>query len=234
MPSPFYEIQFPSIISVGAEVANRSKTQIYTAGGGSERRNKRWSQQLREWNAARGIRNQADLEEVRAFHICMDGRHAGFRFQDFSDYIALNQRVDTSSGAAEFQLQKAYPAGNIIKQRKITKPVRGTLRLTLNGHDVQFVSPGEDGFDAPLYGEGTYGDTESDEPQPTAPSDCCDWTTGIVTVPDWSSLTSDDILLASFEFDCPVRFGSDEIKVRTRPRGLSWEWGEIMIKEIRV
>jgi hypothetical protein len=232
MSAPFNEVQFPVHIAVGAEAILRSKTQIFTAGGGAERRNKRWARQLREWNAARGINSTEDLEEVRAFHICMDGRHAGFRFKDFSDYTALNQRIDTSAGAATFQLRKAYTAGQITKQRVITKPVEGTLVLNLNGRTVAYLSPGQTGFDAPLFGEEEFGGG-SGASLAYAPANCCDWTTGLVSVPAWSALTSSDVLLASFEFDCPARFGSDEFKVRTRPRGNSWEYGEIIVKETK-
>lgn len=232
MSDLFYEARFPEHISAGAVARIRSKTAIHTSGGGQERRWKRWSQQLREWDAARGIKDAADLELVRAFHIVMDGRHAGFRFKDFSDYLAINQRVDTSAGAASFQLKKAYVAAGVTRYRNLTKPVENTLIMTLNGQEVQYVTSGS-GFDAPLWGEDTYGETEHTAAQPVAPIGCCDWTTGIVTVPAWSSLTSADVLTFTVEFDCKARFASDDIEVRSRPRGKSWEWGQIMIKETR-
>lgn len=226
----FYEISFPDVIASGAEMTMRSRTSVTTAGGGGERRNKRWSRPLRFWNAARGIRTTEDLEAVRDFHIVVGGRHAGFRFRDFTDYRAVGQLLDTSAGGATAQLRKGYTAGGVTRWRTITKPGIGAVDLYLNGRSVQFLSPGSSGFDAPLWGEMTFGDEEQSASIPTA---SIDYTTGIITFTNPSVLLPSDILTSTFEFDVPARFDSDDFRVRAVARGNSWEYSDFLIKELR-
>lgn len=226
MAAPFYEVQFPTDVGQGASVIVRSKTAVVTRGGGGENRNKRWSAPLRLWDAARGIRYTSDLERVRAFHIVMDGRHAGFRFKDFSDYSAVGQPVDTSAGGPTFQLRKGYTAGDVTKWRTITKPVKGTTRLTLNGEEAAVV---EDGAEyAPVFGETTFGFNPE-----TAPGFELDTTTGLLTPSGDLVVTAEDELLAWCEFDVPSRFGSDDFEVKAFRKGNIWEYSNLPVKELR-
>ncbi|HWT00194.1 MAG TPA: DUF2460 domain-containing protein [Pyrinomonadaceae bacterium] len=235
MSQPFYEIRFPLKVSRGAEVRRRSRTEIRTGRNGFQRRGKRWANQLREWDAARGIQSPEDLRLVMEFQDCMDGAHAAFRFQDFSDYEAADEQLDTSAGGSVFQLRKASRVlddeGNVVvtKWRQIIKPVVGTLTLALNGLSVQLVSVSS-GFNAPLFGEALFGEGESyDTPLAT-----CDYTTGLVTLLNPAGLTEEDELLASFQFDVPACFGSDEISARFDVENDMWEWGSILIQEVRL
>lgn len=229
MADLFHEIQFPTLVSEGAEALVRSKTKIFTTGGGRARRNKRWSRQLRVWDVARGIRTSTDLEQVRAFHIVMDGRHAGFRFKDFSDYAAANQLVDTGTGGDSFQLRRGYTAGELTKWRDITKPVKGTCRLTLNGEFVVVLEDGQqiDEWIA-LFGESEFGLDPAAANRLTL-----DTTTGLLTPVIPSELSGSDVLLATFEFDVPAHFGSDEFKVRARARGKIWDYANIPVRELK-
>ncbi|MEA2174103.1 MAG: hypothetical protein QOD00_1695 [Blastocatellia bacterium] len=224
----FEEVRFPDRISYEASSTKRSRTSVVTSEGGKEKRNRRWPTQLREWDAARGIKESNDLIEVRDFHDVMDGRCTGFRFKDFTDYQAFNEHLDTSGGGPTYQLRKAARAGSLVKWRKIIKPVAGTVELTLNGQAVQLISDGASGSDIPLFGEETFGDTELI----TVPTARVDFTTGIITWLSTPHPGADDILLATFEFDVPVRFGSDEITVKPAGPG-AWSWGSIPIKEVR-
>ena len=228
MATPFYEATFPEHISRGAKMILRSRTQVTTRGGGGETRNKRWTWPLREWDAARGIRHTEDLEAVRAFHLVMGGRHVGFRFRDFSDYQALSQRVDTSAGGTLFQLRKSYSAGDYTLWRKLTKPVRGSVHLELNGVALLVLEEGvtiQQYF--VMFADQMFGQTPE-----TTPYANVDHTTGMITTP--TALTGADSLIATFDFDVPARFGSDELEVRAHSRGRNWEWGAIPIKEIRL
>jgi hypothetical protein len=229
MSAPFYEISFPHRICRGSEVTIRHKTGVITAGGGQERRNKKWSGPLRWADVTRGIRNNEDLEEVRAFNLVVGGMHAGFRFKDFSDFKVVGQQLDTSAGGSVFQLRNGYRAGDVTTWRKITKPVKGTARLTLNGAPLIVLEDGQglEGY-LPLYGELLYG--ESPE---AAPRVRLDTTTGLVTVEQPAELTGADSLVAWCEFDMPARFASDDFKVRAHSRGKNWEYPTIMVKELR-
>jgi hypothetical protein len=227
MASPFFEIRFPVRVARGASVKVRSKTQVSTTGGGQERRGRRWSNPLREWDAARGIRGEADLEEVRAFQIVMGGRHAGFRFHDFSDYKAVRQLIDTS-GDGPFQLRKGYTAGSVTKWRPLTKPVPRTTWLELNGEIAVCLDDGMTIEEwSALWGEVPFGFNPD-----TAPRFSLDTTTGLLT-PVGFTVTGADVLIASLEFDVPARFGSDEFEVRAHSRGKNWEYMGLPVRELR-
>jgi hypothetical protein len=224
----FEEVRFPDKISYEASGTMRFRTSVVTSEGGQERRNRRWPTQLREWDAARGIKDTADLKMLREFHDVMDGRFTGFRFKDFTNYQAIDEPLDTSAGGPTYQLRMASRADGLVKYRKITKPVAGTVELNLNGQSVQFLSDGASGSDLPLFGEETFGDSEL----VSVPTATVDFTTGLITWLSSSHPGSFDILLATFEFDVPVRFGSDAITVKPAGPG-SWSWGSIPIKELR-
>lgn len=229
MAAPFHEVRFPESVSSGAQAVVRSKTAVFTTGGGRERRSRRWSNQLRVWDVTRGIKYTSDLEVVRAFHIVMDGSHAGFRFKDFSDHTATDQLVDTSGGGSTFQLRRGYTAGDVTKWRKITKPVPGTTVLTLNGEIVVVLEDGQSIEEwSPLFGEVEFGFNPE-----TAPRFALDTTTGLLTSVIPGTLSGADTLYASYEFDVPARFGSDEFKVRAKARGKIWEYEPILIRELR-
>lgn len=229
MSGVFFEICFPSVISRGASAVVRSRTSVFTTGGGQERRMKRWAGPLRNWDAARGIRNTSDLEVVRAFHIVMGGRHAGFRFKDFSDYRATDEMIDTSVVGSTFQLRRGYVAGDVTQWRKITKPVKGTTRLFLNGDPAIVLEDGQSIDDyLPLFGEQLFGVNIE-----TTYRFTLDTTTGALTSILPAMLSGADSLRASFEFDVPARFGSDDFEVRAHSRGRNWEYSNLPVKELR-
>jgi hypothetical protein len=230
MAAPFYEIAFPHRICRGSEVTVRHKTGVITTGGGQERRSRKWSQALRWVDVTRGIRTTSDLEAVRAFNLVVGGKHAGFRFKDFSDYSAAGQLIDTSEGGSTFQLRKGYVAGDLTKWRKITKPVAGTTRLTLNGETCVVLEDGQSiGEWMPMFGETEFGFNPE-----TAPRFALDTTTGLLTAVLPGELAEEDVLVADyFEFDIPARFASDDFKVRAHSKGTVWEYPNIFVKELR-
>lgn len=229
MSQQFFEIRFPERICRGSEVTIRHKTAVFTAGGGQERRFRKWSGALRWADVTRGIRNTEDFELVRDFNLVVGGKHGGFRFKDFSDFKAEAQPIDTSAGGSSFQLRKGYSAGDVTVWRKITKPVKGTTRLTLNGEACVVLEDGQPiGEWVPLFGEAEFGFNPE-----TAPRFTLDTTTGLL-VPVLPGVLSDaDALVASFEFDLPARFASDDFKIRAHSRGKNWEYPTITVKELR-
>jgi hypothetical protein len=230
MAAVFYEISFPHRVCRGSEIEIRHKTSIFTAGGGRERRNKAWGAGPLRWaDVARGIRNTSDLELVRNFNLLVGGRHGGFRFKDFSDFAAEGQLIDTSAGGSSFQLRKGYVVDAVTRWRKITKPVKGTTRLTLNGEPCVVLEDGQSiGEWMPVFGETEFGFNPD-----TAPRFTLDTTTGVLVAVLPGVLSGADLLLAGYEFDLPARFASDSFKVRAHSRGKNWEYSNIMVKELR-
>lgn len=229
MAVAFFDFSLPHRICRGSKVTIRHKTRVVTAGGGQERRGRLWRAPLRWFDITRGIRSTSDLEEVRAFNLVVGGKHGGFRFRDFSDYVAQAQQMDTSAGGPTFQLRKGYIAGGTTVWRKLTKPVKGTTKLTLSGEPCVVLEDGQTiGEWLPLFGETEFGFNPE-----TAPRFTLDTTTGLLTPVIPGALGEGDVLVASFEFDVPVRFVSDDFEITAHSRGKNWEYPNIILKELR-
>ncbi len=142
MPA-FHEVRFPTAISYGAVGGPAFRTTIFTRQSGFEDRNVEWSYARAEYDVAMAIKTQAELDEVRAFFFARRGRAYGFRFKDWSDYksctaiqtpAASDQVLGTGDGSeTEFQLIKLYDDDENPYVRPITKPVQGSVSVTVNG-----------------------------------------------------------------------------------------------------
>lgn len=164
------------------------KTEVVEVADGREQRNVLRHLPLGRWQL--GQREIAEsevdkLEEVSyllKFHEDRLGAKQGFRFKDWADYRGVAQVLGVGDGIkTEFQLRKAYAAGNALTYRPIQKPVIGTVDLFVDGVNVA-VDPNHTWI--------------------------VDHETGIVSndIP----LESGAVLSANFEFDVPVWFESDE------------------------
>ena len=217
----FFEVQFPLLVARGAIAKSASRTKLITGLSGKEHASRRWTNQLREWDAARGIKDNDDFQLVRSFHVVMEGRFHQFRFRDFSDYIIREEQLDTSGGGTSFQIVKTYRADTLSKIRTIKKPASGTVDLFINNARVYLAES------AALYGDTGFGESESPV------SATIDYTTGIITT--GSALSGADTLtIRRGEFDVPARFGSDELMVKAMVGELAWEYGEIPIREVKL
>ena len=143
----FDEVQFPTNISRGARGGPRRKTQIAALASGDEERNASWLNSRRQYDVAYGVRKADDLATVVAFFEARNGMLYGFRFKDWSDYkscapaatpAATDQTLGTGNAVqATFQLRKAYTSGARTYQRSITKPVSGSVLVSLdNGNQL--------------------------------------------------------------------------------------------------
>ena len=71
----------------------------------------------------------------------------GFRWKDWSDFKSCKPSADVGFGdqivgfgdgiTTEFQLLKTYASGAAAQARAITKPVAGTVRVGLQGDELQ-------------------------------------------------------------------------------------------------
>lgn len=184
----FFETpRFPDDISLNSQVTTAYKTDIVERTAGQESRLARWQEAKRSYNAAFGVRNQAQvLALVEFFNACLGMLH-GFRFQDPTDHkscAALNTPSPTDQilvaadgSTTQYPLRKRYTSGQSV-YRPITKPVSGTVRVAINGTE-QF-----SGFTV-------------------------DTTSGIVTF----SSAPGGTVTAGFEFDVPCRFDTDALNI---------------------
>lgn len=150
MPAPFLEIQFPPAISYGVRGGPRFSTDVAQVDSGDESRNINWPLPLHEWDAAKGMQTQAQMDEVRAFFWIVYGMACGFRWKDWDDYqvTLASGRINADGlgdGLPSGQLYKRYAFGAQSRMRPIRKPT-GTPVLYQN--DAPLATPADYTLDA--------------------------------------------------------------------------------------
>ena len=182
----FHDVRFPLSIGLAAGGGPERRTEIVTLTSGREERNAVWRDSRRRWDAAPGVRSQADLARLTAFFEARLGRLHAFRFTDPFDHGSagpgatpgpLDQVLGTGDGATDrFQLHKAYGDGAGRWDRPITLP------------QIESVRAAVDGVETPV----------SVEPS--------GWVVFDAPPPDGALIT------AGFRFDVPARFDADQLE----------------------
>lgn len=130
----FYESpRFPDRVSFGAEGGPAYSTDVVRNSGGYEYRNQVWLYPLHAWVVGYDARLDANFATVRKFYRAMKGRANSFRFKDWTDFRCPDQSGSGRFAAIDsthFQMFKLYNNGSPQEQRKITKPVSGTITVT--------------------------------------------------------------------------------------------------------
>jgi uncharacterized protein (TIGR02217 family) len=139
----FHEVRFPIAISRASTGGPERRTDVVVLGSGAEERNARWADARRVYNAGWGVKSLDDLDLVVAFFEGRRGRLHGFRWRDPLDWkscapskspSALDQRIGTGDGTRKsFQLIKTYGSTFAPWQRRISKPVAGSVRIAVAG-----------------------------------------------------------------------------------------------------
>ena len=196
----FHEIRLPDNVERGARGGPAFNTTVIQLASGFEQRNGEWQFARHTFDIGYGIDDKEAYQAVQEFFLARRGRLFGFRFKDWSDYVATTQPIGTGDGVlTQFQLSKTYSDAGGTYNRPITKPVSGTVRVF------------EDGVETMDF--------------------TVDTTTGVVTMNTAPALNV--AMTATFEFDVPVRFETDEQTVQ-----LSWEdagsISAIQLVELRV
>jgi uncharacterized protein (TIGR02217 family) len=143
MASDFHEVRFPLDVSLGSRGGPVRRTDIVTLSSGREHRNSRWAGSRRRYDAGLGVRSVDALHAVVAFFEERRGRLIGFRFRDRADWRSgppsqeptpLDQRIGAGDGKAlSFPLVKTYGSSFAPYERRIAKPVGGSVRVALDG-----------------------------------------------------------------------------------------------------
>lgn len=185
------EVRFPDSVAYGAVGGPRFNTNVAVISTGSEQRNQLWVNPRHQYNIATGIKSIQHYHDVLRFFVARRGRQRGFRFKDWFDftssedptipYGSTDQQIGVGPGP--HQLIKTYSDSLYPWVRTITKPVAGTVSISI------------DGVNMPSGGANPWS---------------VDTTTGIVTftgtLPGGGS-----IIRAGFEFDVPCRFNTDSL-----------------------
>lgn len=141
----FHAVRFPLDVALGARGGPERATDVVTLASGREERNSRWAQSRRRYNAAYGVKSRADMQAVLAFFEERRGRFHSFLWRDGLDHSSngtemptpLDQAIGTGDGVAvSFALSKTYGVGFDPFVRPITKPVAGSVRVAVDGAEV--------------------------------------------------------------------------------------------------
>ena len=143
----FHEVRFPANLSFGAVGGPERHTDIVTLANGFEERNTPWAHSRRRYDAGVAMRSLEDIEVLIAFFEARRGQMFGFRWKDWSDYRSGAPKADPAFDdqiiaigddvSHDFQLLKTYRSGEFTYQRPITKPVKGTVRVGIEGEEKQ-------------------------------------------------------------------------------------------------
>lgn len=167
MSAGFHNIQFPIALSFGASGGPERRTEIVTTRSGREERNTPWANARRRYDAGISMRSLDDVARVIEFFEARHGQLYSFRWKDWSDYkscapseaiSAEDQVIAIGDGAQTvFQLIKTYASGGHAAVRDITKPVATTVRVAVDGTEID---PSQFEVDV-LTGQVTFQDAPS-------------------------------------------------------------------------
>jgi uncharacterized protein (TIGR02217 family) len=203
----FDDVRFPDRIALGAEGGPTFATIITTSTGGHEQRQANWAEARRRYNVATGLKQRADVEALLAFYIARRGQLRGFRFKDWSDYQLPRQTIGMTDGAtATFPITKVYASGGQNVQRRITRPLAGTVRCWVAGTE-RTLGPRGAQFQVNLA-------------------------TGVITLGAALRAPPDQPIEVSCEFDVPARFETDALSLTLRTHDIG-EWSSIPVVELR-
>lgn len=93
----FHEIRFPENISYGSTGGPMRRTDIVTLANGFEERLTPWADSRRMYNAGIGLRSLDALEELIAFFEARYGQLYGFRWKDWTDYKSCKPSRNVSA-----------------------------------------------------------------------------------------------------------------------------------------
>jgi uncharacterized protein (TIGR02217 family) len=135
----FHDELFPLPIGLRASGGPQFSTVVTETVSGHEHRNIQWAQARRRYDAAPGVRSEADVALLLRFFEARQGRAFAFRYRDPLDnssallgetVTAQDQKLGLGDGVrAQFPLLKHYGEA----QRRITRPVAGALLVAVNG-----------------------------------------------------------------------------------------------------
>jgi uncharacterized protein (TIGR02217 family) len=143
----FHEVRFPANLSFGSVGGPERRTEVVQLSNGFEERNTPWSQSRRRYDAGVSLRSLDDIGSLIAFFEARQGQLNGFRWKDWADYKSCtasatpafdDQLIGTGDGVrSDYQLIKTYASGAELQSRDIRKPVAGTVRIGLQGDELQ-------------------------------------------------------------------------------------------------
>ena len=186
----FDNVRFPVAISRGLAGGPERRTDVVMTASGREERNARWANSRRKYNAGYGVKSLDDIHAVVAFFEERRGKLYAFRFKDHTDWKSckpsqMPSAIDQVLGAGDGVTAVFQLAKNYGTTRPWARPVTAPVAGTV------------------LISVNGVVTTQFS----------VDVTTGLVTFNAGSIPAIGAVIAAGFEFDVPVRFDTDEIKI---------------------
>jgi len=143
----FHDVQFPMRLAFGTSGGPQRRTDIVQLANGSEVRNTTQYHSRRQYNASAAIKTREDVIEINQFFELRRGRLHAFRFRDLLEHSSANgetaiQNTDQTIGRGDgdkidFQLIKTYQDMVQSYVRVITKPVKDSVVIAINGQALE-------------------------------------------------------------------------------------------------
>lgn len=142
----FHEVRLPARLAFGSTGGVERRTEIVTLSSGFERRSTPWAHGRRRYLIGANLRSLDDMAALTAFFEARYGQLYGFRFRDFADFKSCSpggaitpsdQTLGVGDGLqTAFALSKTYGEGEAAPVRRVHKPVDGTVRISLDGVEL--------------------------------------------------------------------------------------------------
>ncbi|WP_374597612.1 TIGR02217 family protein [Brevundimonas sp.] len=142
----FHDVRLPARLAFGSTGGVERRTEVVTLASGHERRSTPWAQGRRRYLIGANLRSLDDMAALTGFFEARRGRLYGFRFRDFADFKSCapgavveagDQALGTGDGVrTRFDLIKRYGEGEGALERRVRKPVAGTVRVAVAGVEL--------------------------------------------------------------------------------------------------
>lgn len=139
----FIATEFPLVPGFGTKGGSGFSTSVTRLSGGGESRNQRFTYPLGAWEVVLANAAAPDFYPIQQLFMAAQGKTHSFPFKDYFDFlsgepgsvVAFDDSViGTGDGVeTEFQIVKRYVFGAQTFDRKITRPVSGTVKSGVNG-----------------------------------------------------------------------------------------------------
>lgn len=194
----FHDVRFSPALSFASSGGLERRTEIVTLAGGHEERNSPWADARRRWDAGLGVRSLDDLDAVLRFFEARRGPLHAFRWKDWLDHksCAPSETVsptDQSIGVGDGATLSYQLVKSYGGDPEVLRPIIKPVAGT-----VRVAIDGLEVANATV-----------------------DPASGAITMPA-PPITGQSVT-AGFEFDVPVRFGSDLLEINLA----AFEAGEI-------
>lgn len=187
----FDDIRFPTAISRGSAGGPERRTEIVVTGSGAEERNSRWADSRRRYNAGFGLKSLDDIHTVLRFFEERRGRLHGFRWKDHADFKSCAPLQAVARDDQRIGTGDGTTAGfQLVKVygSGIRNYARAITKPVAGTVMVAVNGVAETHFNLAVQ-------------------------TGIVTFQAGHIPAAGAAITAGFEFDVPVRFDTDLVKI---------------------